>query len=316
MLSQKVRDNNIKVVLTGEGADELLFGYDSFKELKLLRFWGRIPESKIRPKLIRKLYPHLTHYSDPKQFGLMRMYYEGFLDGIDNELTGLNIRAANNKILLNYLNKDYDLSFDKELLLEKVRKQLPDNFSSWSPLQQNQFMEMKTLLSGYLLSSQGDRMSMAHNVEGRYPFLDHRVVEMLFRCRDEFKLSGFSQKYLLGQAFGNSVPPSIVNRPKRPYMAPDLKSFFHGGQLSETAAGFLSDGSIRDEGIFDPKMVGRLINKFSRRVPEKIGYRDNMLITFILSCQMAMYWSRNPRIETLSESKRTVHINHTSKGTL
>jgi asparagine synthase (glutamine-hydrolysing) len=313
MLSDKVRSSGIKVVLTGEGADELLFGYDSFKELKLLQFWSRYPESKSRPLLIRKLYPHLQHFSDPKRFGLMKMYYEDFLDGFDNELTGLNIRAANNKILLNYLGKDHDLSFDKERLLEKIRGQLPDNFSSWTLLQQNQFMEMKTLLSGYLLSSQGDRMSMAHSVEGRYPFLDHRVVEMLFYCRDQFKLSGFSQKYLLAEAFGGSIPSSIVKRPKQPYMAPDLKSFFHGGSLSDQAAQFLSEDRIRDEGIFDTKMVGRLIKKFNRRVPENIGYRDNMLITFILSCQMAMHWSRNPRIIELPRDKRTVHINHTSK---
>ncbi len=164
---------------------------------------------------------------------------------------------------------------------------------------------MKTLLSGYLLSSQGDRMSMGHGVEGRYPFLDHRVVEMLFYCRDDFKLRGFKQKYLLSESFGEAIPSSIVNRPKRPYMAPDLKSFFDGGKMSDEASQFLSTDKIDDYGIFDARMVQRLLRKFGRGVPRNIGYRDNMLITFILSCQMATYWSRNPRTSVLPEDRRT-----------
>ena len=71
---------------------------------------------------------------------------------------------------------------------------------------------------------------------------------------------------------------------------PDLKSFFHGGELSDEAAEFLSNDRIGDYGTFDKRMVGRLLRKFGRGVPENIGYRDNMLITFILSCQMATYW--------------------------
>ncbi len=310
LLSQEVRNNDIKVVLTGEGADEVLFGYNSYKELKILEFWRRIPESRLRPLLIKKLYPHLRHYNDPRQFGLLKMYYESFLEGFDDQLSGLNIRMHNNKILLKYLNKDAGLRYDKNAILERIQKEIPDNFCSWSMLQQNQFLEMKTLLSGYLLSSQGDRMSMGHGVEGRYPFLDHRVVEMLFYCRDDFKLRGFKQKYLLSESFGEAIPSSIVNRPKRPYMAPDLKSFFDGGKMSDEASQFLSTDQIDDYGIFDARMVQRLLRKFGRGVPRNIGYRDNMLITFILSCQMATYWSRNPRTSVLPEDRRTVAIVH------
>lgn len=308
LLSKKVREEGIKVVLTGEGADEVLCGYDSFKELKLLEFWGRDPASRLRPLLIKRLYPHLLHYSNPRQYGLMKLYYEGFLGEYDNELAGLNIRVGNNRALANYFNKDFSLSFEKEKLLERVRRVLPDNFASWTLLQKNQFLEMKTLLSGYLLSSQGDRMSLAHGVEGRYPFLDHRVVETLFYFKDSYKLRGFSQKYLLGRTYKASIPKSILNRPKKPYTAPDLRSFFHNGRLSGQVAHFLSDQAIRDYGIFDEKMVGRLVGKFTRRMPAAIGYRDNMLITFILSCQMAQYWALNPKREPLDQKAMTVMI--------
>jgi len=300
LLSKMVHDEGIKVVLTGEGADEVLFGYDSFKEVKLLDFWAKHPESAIRPLLLKKLYPHLQHYKDPRQFGLIRLYYEGFLNDYNNELVGLNIRIYNNKALSNFFNKDLHIFYSKEKILEKTKKILPSNFDNWTLLQKNQFLEFKTLLSGYLLSSQGDRMSMAHSVEGRYPFLDHRLIEKLFYYPDNFKLRIFSQKYLLGKAFQQVIPESIINRPKRPYMAPDLKSFFSKGKLTEHAAYFLSDNLLDQYGIFDKKIVSMLIKKFERKMPDEIGYRDNMALTFVLSCQMANYWARNPKKNCLA----------------
>ena len=308
LLSQMVEAEGIKVVLTGEGADEILFGYDSFKELKLLEFWSRQPDSTLRPQLIKRLYPHLQHYKDPKRFGLIKMYYEGFLSDYGNELTGLNIRVHNNKSLANYFNKDFHISFNKEKLIEKVKSILPSNFHNWTLLQKNQFLEIKTLLSGYLLSSQGDRMSMAHGVEGRYPFLDHRLVESLFYYQDKFKLNGFKQKYILGKAYKAEIPDSIVNRPKRPYMAPDLISFFSHGKLTEQASYFMSPEKIKDYGIFDSKIISRLVNKFERKIPDEIGYRDNMIFTFVLSCQMANYWTRNPKNNRLNNKLKTTEI--------
>ena len=59
ILSKKVRERNIKVVITGEGADEFLGGYNIFKEAKIRRFWAREPNSKIRPKLLSRFYPYL-----------------------------------------------------------------------------------------------------------------------------------------------------------------------------------------------------------------------------------------------------------------
>ncbi len=312
LLSDKVRKEQIKVVLTGEGADEILFGYDSFKELKLLEAWSQDPRSESIPRMIKKLYPHLQHYKDPKKFGLIRMYYEGFLENYNNELAGLNIRIHNNKALLKYFNKDLlasssRYSFDRQT--EQIKSILPDNFSKWSLLQKNQFLEFKTLLSGYLLSSQGDRMSMAHSVEGRYPFLDHRIVETLFYYPDHFKLNNFKQKYLLGKAYASDIPDSIINRPKRPYMAPDLVSFFKNGHLTEQAEYFLCEKTIDNYGIFNNKLVQRLIKKFEKNMPEEIGYRDNMLFIFILSSQIAKYWTLNPKSNELNNQLKTTDIN-------
>jgi asparagine synthase (glutamine-hydrolysing) len=237
------------------------------------------------------------------------MFYEGFLDEINNELVSGNIRTHNNKILKNYFDKSHNIEFDKLELLAEYNQDKPGNFNKWSSLQKNQHLEMRTLLAGYLLSSQGDRMSLAHGVEGRYPFLDHRVVDMLFKVNDDFKLRGLNQKYLLKRGFAHDIPESIINRPKRPYMSPDLKSFMRNGKLTENASFFLDDNLIKDYQIFNPKWVDRFLSKFESGTPENIGYRDNMIITFILSAQIAMYWAKNPRKFQLPESLMTVAIN-------
>ncbi len=309
LLSKLVRENDVKVVLTGEGADEILWGYDSYKEIKLLNFWSKYPDSKIRPQLIKKLYPHLNHYNDEKQFGMMKMFYEGFLDNINNDFASLNIRIHNNQILQNYFNKEHLVSFDKDSLLNEMRPLFPKNFDKFNILQKNQYLEMKTLLSGYLLSSQGDRMSLANSVEGRYPFLDHRVVDMLFSMKENYKLNGFNQKYILKKSYEQNIPSSIINRPKRPYMAPDLKSFFINGKLTDNASFFLSEGLLNDYGIFNSKWVHRFISKYKDGINGNIGYRDNMIITFILTAQIANYWMKNPRSNKLSEENLTIAIN-------
>ncbi|MFB6320142.1 asparagine synthase (glutamine-hydrolyzing) [Saccharicrinis sp. FJH54] len=308
LLSEKVNKEHIKVVLTGEGADEILWGYDSFKEVKLLEFWSRFPDSKMRPLLIKKLYPHLNHYSDENQYGMMRMFYEDFIGDIGNELASGNIRVHNNKILQNYFNKSLNQKFDKGDVIADYMQGCPTNFTRFSSLQKNQYLEIRSLLTGYLLSSQGDRMSLAHSVEGRYPFLDHRVIDMLFTLNEGFKLKGFNQKYLLKKAFASKIPESILNRPKRPYMSPDLKSFIRNGKLTDNAAFFMNDILIKDYQIFNPKWVTRFLKKFENGVPENIGYRDNMIITFILSAQIAQYWAKHPRTYELPEDLCSVEI--------
>ena len=309
LLSEIVRQNDIKVVLTGEGADEVLLGYDSYKELKLLEFWSKYPESKIRPQLIKKLYPHLSHYTDESQYGMMKMFYEDFLGEYNNGLASLNIRINNNKIIQNYFEKENRIEFNKNDFIRDLRKWLPCNYDCFSLLQKNQYLEMRTLLSGYLLSSQGDRMSMAHSVEGRYPFLDHRVVDMLFTMKEEYKLKGFNQKYLLKNSYKSQIPQSIINRPKRPYMAPDLRAFIVNGKPTENTAFFLSEELIKDYHIFNPRWVKRFLQKFDNGIPVSIGYRDNMIITFILSTQIAYYWAKHPKSCSLSEDNMTVKLN-------
>jgi asparagine synthase (glutamine-hydrolysing) len=306
LLSALVRREGIKVVLTGEAADEILCGYDVFKEILLLRMWEDGARREEIIKIIKNLYPHLSHYKDEGKLGFLEMYYEGFLGKVDGPSAGLAIRIQNNQVLANYLNKDWKTSIDPDHLESRLEAIIPAHVRDWPLLRRHQYLEMKTLLSGYLLSSQGDRMAMAHSVEGRFPFLDHRLVDWAFHLPDRFKLRNRESKYLLKETFRDALPHKIVNRPKQPYMAPDLASFIRNGRATDRAGYFLEGNRIKDYGIFDPRMVERLLLKVKRRKTSEIGYRDNMLITFILSAQMAEYWIRNPKKTALSDKKRTV----------
>jgi asparagine synthase (glutamine-hydrolysing) len=309
LLADAVRTAGIRVVLTGEAADEILWGYDAFKELKLLRFWSKHPDSRLRPQLIRKLYPHLAHYRDSRQFGLMRMFYEGFLGNYDNDLAGLNMRVHNNKILINYLRADHRPADLDGTLIERVRGYLPAEWQQWSLLQKNQFLEMRTLLQGYLLSSQADRMSLAHGIEGRYPFLDHELLEWVFHLPSQYKLPLLSQKHLLRESFRDDLPAEIVDRPKQPYQSPDLKALMSEGRPCSLMMDALSPGAIDDVGLFDRAAVERFLNKFARGTPQQLGYRDNMLAVFLLTTQLiAAQVKREWTGSTQPVSPRTVDI--------
>jgi asparagine synthase (glutamine-hydrolysing) len=306
LLAEHVRASGIRVVLTGEGADEILWGYDAFKELKLLKFWAKHPTSNLRPQLIRTLYPHLAHYRDGKQFGLMRMFYEGFLNSYDNVLLGLNLRVHNNRILVNYLRSEVRPKVDDAFLTDRITAILPKDWERWSLLQRNQYLEMRTLLQGYLLSSQADRMSLAHGIEGRYPFLDPTVVEWVFHLPDKLKLPLLSQKHLLREAYRSELPESIVDRPKQPYQAPDLKAFFPDGKLGELGRNHLNRAALDGVGLFEPKMVERFLSKFEQGVPDQVGYRDNMIFCFLLSTQLAAHHAKQGAEPRPLQSVRTV----------
>src|SRR5207253_11066577 len=99
--------------------------------------------------------------------------------------------------------------------------------SDWDPLSQAQFIESRLFMSQYLLSSQGDRVAMAHAVEGRFPFLDVRLLEFCNGLDPRLKLRVLREKHLLKEAARPWLPEVIRQRPKRPYRAPVHRCFFN-----------------------------------------------------------------------------------------
>ena len=160
---------------------------------------------------------------------------------------------------------------------------LPPEFARWSFLAQDQYLEIRTLLSGYILSSQGDRMLMAHSVEGRFPFLDMNVVRLAESLPPSFKLPGLREKYVLKRAAVGLVPPSIIQRTKQPFRAPDAMAFA-GPDRPDWVADVLSDRSVGAAGLFDPGAVANLRRKLLDPGPtQTFSNSDNMAIVGVLS---------------------------------
>ncbi len=162
---------------------------------------------------------------------------------------------------------------------------LPGSFGSWDGFNQAEYLEAMYLLPGYILSSQGDRMAMAHSVEGRYPFLDHRVVSFAAQLPPTLKMKVLDQKHLLKQAASGMIPASIKNRHKQPYRAPDGKSFFTPSP--EYVQDMLCEEQIKKDGVFQASSVTALLQKF--RNGRANSEKDNMALIGVLSTQLLLH---------------------------
>ncbi|BCH22810.1 asparagine synthase (glutamine-hydrolyzing) [Mesorhizobium sp. L-8-3] len=285
LLSGLVRDEGLKVVLSGEGADEVFAGYDLFKESRIRRFCGRQPGSRIRPHLFRKIYPYLPGLQKQSPEYLAAFFGAG-TDAPDDPLFSHRprIRATSGaKIFFSQELRDTLAGYDAA---EELAGTLPEDFRRWHPLHQAQFIETSFLLPGYILSSQGDRMAMAHGVETRFPFLDHRLVEFAARIPAGLKLRGLREKHILREAAADLLPPSIGRRPKQPYRAPDSRAF--AGPSGDYVGELLSPSALAAGGLFNPQATTKLLEKSRRGA---IGsFRDNAAFVGIVSAQL---WLRS-----------------------
>jgi len=279
LLSKLVRDSGYKVVLTGEGSDEILSGYDIFKEAKVRRFIERYPGSKFRPLIMKRLYPYLEN-SPVRSLKYAEAFFKVDMERVPNEHYAHVPRwATTSKIKLFFSDHFKDI-LGAYTNLDELSGLVTKNIREYDYLSQAQYIEIKTLLSGYLLSSQGDRVAMAHSVEGRFPFLDHRVIEFCCKLPPNVRMNVLTEKYILKKSMKHVLPASVIKRTKQPFMAPDSKSFFNG-DMPDYVDELLSADYLKDSGYFNPGAVAMLVKKC--RQNELIGFKDNMAIVGILS---------------------------------
>jgi asparagine synthase (glutamine-hydrolysing) len=280
LLADSVRAAGQRVVLTGEGADEVFAGYDIFKEARLRRFMACEPNSKWRGRLLERLYPYLKH--SPGAVGALasRYFAQGSADVNATDFAH-QPRISTSRRALQFLNPDLLNRAGAWNPSAALQAAAPLGFERWPALMRDQYLEASTLMSGYLLSSQGDRMAMAASIEARFPFLDHRVIEFANRLPAHYKLRGLREKRILKAAFAADLPASITQRSKQPYRAPDASSFFANQKALPWVAALLSASSLRSAGLFDPVAVGKLLEKC--RSGRAVGFGDNMAFVGVLS---------------------------------
>lgn len=284
LLSSLVRDSGYKVVVTGEGSDEILAGYDIFREARVRMFLSRDPASEKRKRAAELLYPWMLR-SPGKAPGFASAFFGKDLDAADPALSHrprwnatAMIRLMLQPSLLEILEPSNP---DRELLAR-----MPDGHMEWDPVSRAQWLEFSTLLPGYILSSQGDRMLMGNSVEGRFPFLDRDVMDLANGFPSRHKLLSLDEKHILKREFADLLPESILKRPKQPYRSPDAASFFRP-PVQDWIEDMVSEEALREAGVFDPEKVSVLFTKCRAVSGERMGNTDNMRVMAILSTQLA-----------------------------
>ncbi|MGI0076080.1 MAG: asparagine synthase (glutamine-hydrolyzing) [Nitrosopumilaceae archaeon] len=283
LLSKMVRDSGYRVVLTGEGADETLMGYDIFREDKVRRFAQAYPNERDKlGAMLSTMYQWVE-----KDLAKLNAFRETFVrmskDNPSIPYFSHIPRWRTTGATRNFFSSDTTQAINGFELNNFVKWLDISGINASDPSHSAQYIEYHTLLSGYLLSTQGDRPGMANAIEGRYPFLDHHFVEFCDKLPPEMKLNGMDEKYLLKCAMKELIPESVRMRKKQPYRAPDAISFFNQ-ELPEYVTELLASDCISRYNYFNASGVAGLLAKL--QAGKNITFKDDTAFVGILSTQL------------------------------
>ena len=276
LLSKFVKKFNHKVVFTGEGADEVLLGYDIFFENRIRQFWRKNKRSKIRPLLFKKLYNYLPQFNNDRYFDISKDFYKKFLINHKSIYFSHLVRWSQ----YDQISKYFNFSRDQKMIIKDYISSTDIKLEKLSKDRRAQFFEFDTLLANYLLSSQGDRMSLANSIEGRYPFLDEDFTDYCSKVDSKYLALGIKSKSFFRNSLKKFIPSNkIISQPKVAYQAPEAKSFLDHSFISIQAEEFLDNLGKLD--LIHKKNFDGLIKKIRNKfTSDRLGFRENM--TFIL----------------------------------
>jgi asparagine synthase (glutamine-hydrolysing) len=238
-LSRAAHENKIKVILTGEGADELFAGYVGY------RF------DQARAEGLRKIQPSVETLLEERMrkelWGDANVFYEH----------DYYAHREERKALYSHELRDRFAEFDS-LSQPLVRK---DRIQGRHRVHQRSYLDFKLRMSDHLLMDHGDSMALANSVEARYPFLDIDFIEYTKRIPPQLKLNGYKEKYILRRMGEDLLPPAITKREKFGWYAPGSPEMLQQG--AEWICDLLSTDVIRRQGYFDPEMIEGLRKRYS-----------------------------------------------------
>ncbi|WP_327332679.1 asparagine synthase (glutamine-hydrolyzing) [Streptomyces anulatus] len=273
LLSRHVRDAGIKVILSGEGADEAFLGYSLFRETLLRAAWHDLSDDE-RMAGIGRLHPELSHFGPANRARLKGLFEQFAVERLPG-LFSHELRYQNGRFAARLLKERGDPFADLLALTAST-----PGYAALSPVQKAQWLEFKTLLPGYLLSTQGERMSLAHGIENRCPFLDPAVVRAAASVNLRFD-DGSEEKAILKEAFRGELPESSLARRKQPYRAPGAAVFKeHRPDYLEL---LLSDTELRKIDGLDPVFARRLVAKIMATPSEGISTKEDQAFVYLLS---------------------------------
>jgi asparagine synthase (glutamine-hydrolysing) len=237
-LSQAARNAGVKVILTGEGADELFAGYVGY----------RFDQFGIRNAKKHDLQTVLEEEVREKLWGNKDLFYE-----IDQ----YSFRETKTALYSSDVNAQFP-EFDCVNFGVVNKERLRDRHY----IHQRSYLDFKLRLSDHLISDHGDRMALANSVEARYPFLDLNLIEFSRHIPPHLKLNNFTEKYILKRVADGLVPAEIINREKFGFIAPGSPYLIQ--QKIEWIDDMLSYDRIKRQGYFNPDVIERLKKQYGR----------------------------------------------------
>jgi asparagine synthase (glutamine-hydrolysing) len=261
LLSKAVRDSGIRVVMTGEGADEVFAGYPFFRrDLVLHNMDGQDPAHA------KQLLDGLNA-ANPVSAGLLLPTGETTSTESVKRVLGfvptiLSTWGQQGEKMRGLLSDDFRGSFNGRdsfrVLLNHldVERQLAGR----EPVNQSLYLWAKTSLPNYILSNLGDRMEMAHSVEGRLPFLDHKVVEEVVKLPVAMKIRGMTEKHVLREAARPVITDAIYHRQKHPFLSPPA-TLQTDGALWELMQDTLRGQTLKSTGLYDASKVVETLDR-------------------------------------------------------
>jgi asparagine synthase (glutamine-hydrolysing) len=284
LLSKAVRDAGYKVVLTGEGADEILGGYPHFRrDMLLYNREGQDPEE------IKQLLNYLEEQNTVSRGLLLPDGESGNLDHAKQVLGYLpswfETFSTRDLKTLPLLTPEFRSQFEQReafraLLADiDVREQL----SGRDPIHQSLYLWGKTVLPGYILTVLGDRMEMGHSIEGRVPFLDHHVVECLCAQPVSMKIRGMTEKYVLREAARDVVTDTVYRRQKHPFLSPPA-TLTPGERFYDFVQETLRGPSLAAVPFYDQQAVITLLDRLPKMDTATRIATDQVLMTITSSC--------------------------------
>lgn len=265
--------------MTGEGADEILFGYDIFREQACIDFIKKKSSSKWRYNSLDSLYSYLPQFKNPRYRKLAIEFL--MRDAEYSTLNPLKSRLSSNLRSLSIMSEDISDNFVQNLI-DEYREDCA--FNDLDDISKIQRFEIDNLLSGYLLSSQGDRVAMANSVESRFPYLDLEFVRYVNSIPREWMIKSTAFKRILKEAYKHQLPPEIVRSPKIAYQAPEARAILLNPALKQL---LLSDSNPIFN-IYSKSKTDRIINRVLQNTSARGSFSDNMTISILSSLSLLL----------------------------
>ncbi|MGR3319001.1 MAG: asparagine synthase (glutamine-hydrolyzing) [Candidatus Anammoxibacter sp.] len=278
-LLSKETKKHVSVALSGTGGDEVFAGYTRYKGMKFAEYAQILPQP-LRQAL-RYMANKIPESSNGKHIGRrVRQFINGtFLSPEDRYMTWVSVFNDELKDELfsdtpssNKWAKNQDI-WDQPFLLDSIKPVNPSCFNGGNmPYIQKYLVNpdisnihnrvFYTDIKTYLPNNQleyVDKMSMAHALEVRVPFCDHKLLEFSAAIPHHLKLKGMSTKYLLKKAVSRILPPDIINRKKLGFNLP-LGLWFQG-DLNDLIRDALSESNLKKRGFFNYKTVKKILDE-------------------------------------------------------